>query len=673
MRQYIAILYTALQLSVPAYGIELDTLSHFLEDIEITVERNTSPLKGSSTRAIKMSTEYLHRLPKILGNADPMRYTQMLPGIQTNTEYDAGLHIQGCENSHNLISIEGTPIYNASHLLGIFSTFIPSHYSNMSISKNATAAEGYSYIGGIMNMESGDTIPTNTNGEFTIGLMSSQGTMRAPLGKNALLTTSLRISYLNLLYKPLLKIDEGQLLYSFGDINLTYLQKIGNRHTLQADFYSSYDKASVKELTNKNYLNSETTWGNALGAIHWNYRFGQGNLKQSIYFSENRNNLSLKGIYKIGLPSQIYDFGYRSKVTLDNIEIGLSIINHNVTPQVPKFTDEHRVSNETEYKQHTIEGSIYAKYSNEIFKCINYDIALKGDLYSDLEGYTYTALNPYAMIAYDSKKAGRFELSYSHQHQYLLNCGFTSLGLPIEFWISASADNKPQQARCLQFCYNREIFNGKFDISLEGYYKRLYNQVEYNASPFDILNDNYDLNKIITSGHGYNYGVNIMLNKLTGKLTGWASYSFGRARRKFNTFGNKWFSASHERIHEVNAVVTYRIGKRLDIGGTFTYASGTPFTSAKYIYIINNNVLYEFGEYNANRLKDYIRLDLSVNYDIIMNKKNTAGINLSAYNVLCRKNETYYGVQATENSISFQAKAMLPCILPSISFYCKFH
>lgn len=672
MQKYLY-LYIISLFSTHVFCAENDSISHYLEDIVITSERKTSPLKSGDTKVIKMDMEFMHSLPKILGNADPMHYTQLLPGIQTNAEYDAGLHIQGCDNSHNAITIEGIPVYNASHLLGFFSTFTPSHFSSMSITKNATAGEGYSYIGGILNMELHDSIPQKTNGEFTVGLMSSQGTIRIPIGKKAALFTSVRLSYLNLLYSPLLKIDDGALIYSFGDINATYMQKIGENHTLYFDLYSGLDNGKIKDPTSKLYYDIQATWGNSLGAVHWNYKFNKGTLNQSIYFSGYRNKLSLTGYYDIKLPSEIYDIGYRSKVTLNNIEAGISIINHNTTPQTPEHYNSSIVRSENDYRQHTIEGGIYAKYSGNIFNSIHYDLALKGDLYSDLKGYTHTALNPYAMIAYDTWKTGRIEFCYSHQHQYLLNCGFTSFGMPVEFWLSADAKNKPQHAHNFQLRYRREIFNGKYDINIEGYYKKLYNQIEYNGSPLDLLNKEYSLENTAITGNGYNYGANIMLNKLTGKLTGWVSYSFGRAMRKFETYGDRWFPANHERIHEVNIVATYKIGKRFDIGGTFVYASGTPFTSVKYFYLMNENILAEFGEKNANRLNDYIRLDISANYDIIKKEKRTAGINLSIYNVLCRENEIYYGIKPSEKGMKFKSISFLTNILPSISFYYKFH
>ena len=679
-----SLLYILFLFSVQAYCVEKDTLSHFLEDIVITRDKNVSPIKNSDTRTVKLEMDFMHRLPKIFGNADPLRYSQMLPGIQTNAEYDAGLHIQGCDNSHNLISIEGVPVYNASHLLGFFSTFNPSHFSRMSITKSVTAAEGYGRIGGMLNMESDKKIPQKTNGEFSVGLMSSQGTIRIPFGRNAALFTSLRFSYLNLLYSSFLKIDEKQLLYSFGDINISYLHKIDNKHTVYFDFYSGVDNASLVSIENnknKNNVpsmgvmesfNTETSWGNAVGAIHWDYKDKRLVLKQSFYFTGYKNNLKLIGDYNVALPSKIYDIGYTSKAYMGNLEAGISIINHNVTPQIPEYSDQSIKTNNTDYRQHTLESSIYSKYSGNILNDIYYDVVLKADMYNNLKGYTYTALNPYAMIAYDYYPVGRIEFLYSNQHQYLLNCGFTSLGMPVEFWVSADSNNRPQYAHNFQLGYKREIFNGKFDVNIEAYYKLLYNQIEYNGSPLDILNKDYSLENVVISGNGYNYGVSIMLNKLTGNLLGWLSYSYGRAMRRFDIYGNRWFPANHERIHEINLVATYKITKRLDVGATFIYASGTPFTSVKYFYIINSNILTEFGEHNANRLGDYIRLDISANYDIIKKNNSAFGVNISVYNVLCRNNEIYYGLKKSNGGFNFDATALLTNILPSISLYYKF-
>ena len=145
-----------------------DSIAKMLETIVITGNTYTSPLKNSNPENIKLDMRFMHQLPKILGNADPIRHSQLLPGIQTNSEYENGVHIYGCENSHNIISINKIPIYNATHLLGIFSVFTPSHFSNISFTLNNTAESNFNRLGGIMNMELFEEIPEKFKGEYKL-------------------------------------------------------------------------------------------------------------------------------------------------------------------------------------------------------------------------------------------------------------------------------------------------------------------------------------------------------------------------------------------------------------------------------------------------------------------------------------------------------------------------
>ena len=677
--QFPLYIIVSMLLSIQTYSVECDSVMPImLEDVGIVSNRITSPIKNDGARTLKLDMEYMHRLPKILGNADPVHYTQMFPGVQTTSEIDAGIHMYGNENSHNVVSLHGVPVYNPAHILGLFSVFNPTHFSQMSVTKSAAASDGYSRLGGLIDMKLHDDVPDSVKGDFTVGMMSSQGTLQVPLGKKAALFTSLRLSYLNLIYSSLFNVDGTQLKYSFGDVNVTYLQKIKENHTLHIDFYTGLDDVKLMESSSKLYNNAGSRWGNMLGAAHWDYKYSAGNLKQSLYFSGYSNMLRVSGNYNVTMPSEIYDFGYRADAAYRNFRFGISMANHNIVPQTPLSENQSVIGTGELYRQKNLEAALYVKYSGRIFRYFNYDIALKGDIYTKFRdkrssGYNYQALNPYVRLGYGSELFGDIEVSYSTQHQYLLNCGFTSLGLPVEFWIGADADNKPQVAHSIQMNYHRELFDGDYDVSVEAYYKRLYNQVEYNLSPFDLFNKQYPVNDAIINGDGYNYGVNIMINKLTGKLTGWVAYSYGRALRKFGKYGDKWFPANHERIHELNVVVSYKINDRIDVGGTFSYASGTPYTKVKYLYLMNGNVLAEYGEHNSNRLKDYMRLDLSVNYDIIKKGNRVFGANASIYslNFLFRKNETYYKIMIGEH-FEFAGSSYIKTPIPSVSIYYKF-
>ena len=649
-----------------------DSISSMLDAVVVSVDRNISPIKDDGMLGVSMDMDFMHRLPKILGNADPVRYSQLLPGVQTNAEFDAGLHIHGCENSHNLISVSGIPVYNAAHMLGIFSTFNASHFSKMRIKKLIVAGDEVNRIGGVLDMVHRESIPQRLEGDFSIGLMSSQGTVRVPLNGTSALTVSARMSYLNLLYSSFLEIDGTRMGYSFSDTNITYLNKINSNNTLYVDFYTGGDNVVLKDDAGELYNETSMEWGNVLAAIHWKYEKGETRLWSSLYYSSYENRLGMKGRYGIGLPSGIHDFGYRLSGNTGRFHWGVDVADHQISPQVPELGSNAIISKSVA-EQYAKELTASAGYSGSIIGGLSYDIALKGVVYSNAPGgYKTSSLNPSLSLKYAKSRFGEIMLVYSKQHQYLHNTGFTNIGLPVEFWFGSDAVNKPQWTHNMQLLYKRELCAGRYVLDFGVYYKKLYNQIEYSSSPLDLLNKEYDLYSNLLYGKGCNYGINVSLNKCTGRVIGWLAYSYGRALRKFDALADKWFPANHERIHELNGVATCRINERMDVGANLVLASGAPYTAPKHFYMINGNVITEFGEHNANRLKSYLRLDLSLDYDIMNVKGKTAGINLSLYNALFMPNRIYYRFKVYDGKYALRGVSFLTRILPSISYYYRF-
>ena len=169
--------------------------------------------------SVDMNLEIMDLLPKIMGNADPVGYSKLLPGVQTSGEYNGGLHINGCENSHNMISVMDVPLYNVNHMLGFFSTFIPTHYSSMSLYKVPESAGAPNRLGGeLMFRPNSRRTDDRLSGSLQTGLMFTQGTVKVPTGKKSLLTASFRDTYINLLYSSWLTTDRMTLLYSFFEV-----------------------------------------------------------------------------------------------------------------------------------------------------------------------------------------------------------------------------------------------------------------------------------------------------------------------------------------------------------------------------------------------------------------------------------------------------------------------
>lgn len=268
----------------------VDTLSRELRQVSVTGRRVASQL--ASDRGVSVVGMGLMRsMPRILGNADPLHYAQMLPGIQTGGEYDAGLHIQGSDNSHNMLAIDGVPIYNAAHLLGFFSVFNATHFSSMRIGKSATAAAAPNRLGGMVDMQAGRDRPPGPTGDVAVGPMSSQATVSLPAGRCSWLTLSARAAYFNLLYSRWLEVDGEELGYFFHDYNLTYTYAPDSRNRLWAEVYYGGDDASYGD---GGYgMDTSLGWANFMAALHWDHSSGTTGIGQCVYYTRYGSRLGL--------------------------------------------------------------------------------------------------------------------------------------------------------------------------------------------------------------------------------------------------------------------------------------------------------------------------------------------------------------------------------------------
>ena len=670
-RRHVISLFIALHVgAVSVLAQEAPTWSVSLDSVTIRGSRYTSPVKQKADGSIEWNLGMMDDMPKILGNADPVHFTQMLPGVQTNNEFRSSVNIQGCDHSHSRVSIAGTPIYNVSHLLGFFSVFNGAHYPSMRLAKMPMSSAASNVLGGELTMLLADSVPKRLNGEASIGLISSQGTLRMPLSSKASLTLSMRRSYLNMLYGQWLKADGQTIHYSFYDVNATLLYKANEMNSLLLDIYHGNDKVSFDE---DRYLsNMKDSWGNTSFALHW-LAGGRGdiNSKQSLYLTSyhNKFGLSMQGM-SLELPSAITDIGYRGLVAWKRWNMGAEAIWHHIEPQRVEAANVPFVYATVPFTD-SYEGSLSADYTLPITSDIKLTGGIRWNIYH-LPGYTTSSLNPNLSISYETFNT-QLMAGYALRHQYLLQTGFSNMGLPTEFWLSSDDSNKPQYVHEVSLTAAQYLFRHQYRVSVDVFYRRLYNQVEFSGSVLDYFNTKADMIRQLLCGHGENYGFNVMLNKCSGQLTGWISYSYTQAKRRFESLGAKRYSASHERPHEVNMVATYSLNKRWSLGGVFVYASGTPFTAPAYVAMYNQNLLISYGEHNANRLKPYVRLDLSVNYKWHGRWIRENGINLSLYNATSKNNEIFYYISTDEaGSFAYKATKFQLRILPSVSYFCKF-
>lgn len=649
-----------------------DTLLYNLKEIEVNSSPIVTPVKNLNKGRSIWVLDNINQLPQILGYSDPIKYTQTLPGIQTNNEYDCGLHIYGCDNSHNYMSIENVPIYNTSHLLGLFSSFNASHFSKLSIDKVAINSKFPNRLGGMLSMNLHNEISDSIEADITIGMISSQGSIKLPITPKSMFAVSARLCYINLLYSKALKLDNNQLKYTFGDINATWLYKPNKNNTIQISSFFSNDKASLFEMS---YLaDLKLNWDNKMIFSQWEHIFQESKkIKQTLYYTAYKSKLSLyQESINLKLPSSISDIGYNAIFTKRNFNAGLNAIWHNISPQTPLISGSYNSkNNQKEQKLFTQEYSANADGLIAITSDLVSNIGVRSSMYVDNDKKVFFAFDPSISLTLAKTK---WDISFtaSMRHQFIYQTGFSSIGFPTEFWMSCNDKFKPQSAINFVSTFGYKLMPG-YHISTELYYKRLHNIVEYNGNVLDFIQTDYNLNNHLFQGNGFNYGVNVMLNKTSGKLIGWIGYNIGRALRNFNDKGlNGKYPANHERIHELNIVSTYNISSNWDIGATYIFASGTPFTAPKYFYVFAGNLITQYGKHNAFRLKPYSRLDISINYKFHLPHTDECGLNFSIYNLLATKNELFWQWKIKDGNLLQYRPISFPFnFIPSISFYIK--
>ena len=645
--------------------------STLLLDQSVLVERRVKPMVQNQVGISgSVNTDKIHAVPSLMGYADPIRFMSLLPSVQLNTELEGNLHMQGNDNSHTLVSQAGVPIYGASHLMGFFSVFNTPHFKGMDY---AASAGMESRLGGVVNLQLQDSVARRLGADVSLGMLSAQGTMDIPMGKSSL-RLSARRTYINLIYGKALTYDGNPLNYGFTDANLTWTWRPSRNDRIQVDAFGSLDRGSFESgLIEK----MEARWYNALGAIHWNHYYDDASLRQSWYVSASGLDPSFLFAGISGqMLSGIQDYGYKNAYLRGNWEFNTHLSYYRVQPQNPHSLGLYADSsnNGDIPLQHAFEAQLGAWYKWDLGFWLRLKAGLGANLFLSPEGRWYGGPTQEVKLTALLAQWGTLELAYGLRRQNLFQLGLTHIGLPCEFWFPAGDIQSPQRAHHFALSYNVDFCQGAWSLSSEAYYRILRNQLEYVGSLMDLYTGHYSLEGSVLKGKGWAYGFNFMLQRQKGPLTGWVSYAWSRSLRSFDAFQDgKEYPANHERIHELDLVLTYD-GGRWDAGITYVLGSGTPYTRPESIYVVGSRMICQYGPYNGARLPAYMRADFSANWYFRRGPRGKSGVNFSMYNILGNENAVAYGIHFSKEHTAYSYKPFILGIrfMPSLSFFYSF-
>jgi hypothetical protein len=625
---------------------------------EVVVE---SSRKNDNLTKAQMGTETINmsaisKVPVIFGEKDLLKTIQLLPGVKSAGEGNSGFFVRGGGADQNLILLDEAPVYNATHLLGFFSTF------NSDAIKDATIIKGNSgsQYGGRLSSVLDVKMKEGNNQDYTVngglGLISSKVSIEGPLQKNkSSFILSGRRTYADMFLKATEKFKDN-ILY-FYDLNAKANYQINAKNKVYISGYFGRDELGLGQ-------DFGIDWGNKTGTIRWNKIISNRLfLNTSLIYSDYNYNVKLKnGETNFNINSNIKDVNLKQDYTLyanglNTLRFGFNSILHTITPSTFSGTVINSVAKEG---RNGLENALYLtnnyRANNQL--TIDYGMRLStytlmgGDVYNIYEngivkssvklnrssfGKTYANLEPRITTNYRISDETSIKAGYARnvQHLHLLSNSVASS--PSDQWIGNSYNIKPEIADQLSLGYVTKLFKSKFELTAETYYKYLQNQIDYKDGA--EINTVSDVESVLLYGIGRAYGLELLLKKKEGRLTGWIGYTLSKTERKIDGINEgKWYNARQDRTHDISVVGIYELNSRWSISGVFVYNTGDAVTYPTGKYNLQGQTLYQYAARNANRMPAYHRLDFSATYEKNKTKRMHGSWNFSLYNVYGREN-----------------------------------
>lgn len=679
-----------------------------LETVTINSNKDQEIQNTSQMGKITIPIAQIQSLPKFFGEADVMKALQTLPGVQQGSEGTSALLVRGGTADQNLILLDGAPLYNPSHLLGVFSAFNTNAIKNVELYKGAFPARFGGRLSSVIDLAMKDGNMHQVHGNFSLGLLASQLTVEGPIkkGKTSFIVSGRR-TYHDLYAAPVIKnVDKTVKRFAlyFYDLNAKIHHRFSDQDHLYLSGYMGGDKLRLKTLEeggNSTSASDNTIqWGNMSGTLRWNHIFSS-KLFLNTTLVASRYKFSTKigsedvfdgktSRYDLDISSGIVDYTGKADINYQpsaahSIRVGASYTYHTFNPGSNFYQETFNsvpVSGmDINNRINSTELDVYAEDDWELTDKLKANIGLHGSAFR-VEDTWYTSLQPRLSARYLLPGDWALKAAYARMTQYMHLLASNSISLPTDLWVPATKNIRPQQADQVSLGVARNILNNTLEFSIEGYYKKMDHIIEYKeGSSYLLVGGDDGWEDKVTSGKGESYGAELFVQKKTGKLTGWVGYTLAWANRTLPdiNFG-KTFPYKYDRRHTLNMVAVYKWKPGIELSGAFIYQSAAPFTlpTMQFEGATGSGMQNGYGslEYiparNNIRIQNTHRLDVGISF--IKEKKNgrIRTWNISVYNVYNRKNLFFYEVDGyNNNKVDISGYSLLP-IMPSVSYSLKF-
>ena len=694
-------------------------------EVIVTGKNENANTESTSMGTIELDVEMMRTLPAFLGEVDVLKTIQLLPGVSSANEGAQGFYVRGGGPDQNLVLLDEATVYNASHLFGFFSVFNADAIKSVNIIKGGMPAEFGGRLASVLEVKMNDGNNQRIQVDGGIGLLASRLTVQGPIVKDkGSFIVSGRRTYPDILLGAFINSDSpfSGTSYFFYDLSAKLNYKISPKDRIFVSAYFGKDVFTFKNADDG--FNISMPWGNATATLRWNRIINEKlfmNLT-GVFTDYNFQFNSTIGDFRFGLYSGIRDYGGKADFIWypnprHEVKFGAQYIYHIFTPTSVTAEDGDVTFNTGDISRiFGHEGAIYIQDEFDITDALRVNVGLRVSGYNHVGPFTrfitvpgqvnndsivfqpnesikfYHGFEPRANLRYLLPDKSSIKAGFNQVNQYVHLATISPTSLPTDIWFPSTDIAQPQRGWQASVGYFRNLFNNKFETSVELYYKGMRNLIEYRegAQPSDNVTTNPD--NLLVFGVGRSFGAEFFIRKNTGKLTGWIGYTIARTERYFENLQATWFPARYDRTHDLSIAFNYKISDKWTAGAVFVYATGNTMTLPVAWYVHQGDIVFEYGDRNGTRMPPFHRLDLSMTWydsptkkvldpatqEMIEKKKRFRNnVNFSVYNAYNRQNPffVYVSTEGSPNSGDLQIRlrqvALFP-IIPSVTWNFSF-
>ena len=692
-----------------SYNFNMTEQFEELDELVIEANRDRN-IKEAITGVAQIKVEDIKTIPLVLGERDILKVATAIPGIKTTGEGSAGYSVRGGKEDQNLILLDHAVLYNTAHFFGIFSAINPFTTGEVKIYKGNIPSEFGGRLSSVFDIKTKEGNIEKFSGEASIGPVTSNIALETPIVKDkSSLIVGGRGTYSNWILRSLKDESLKKSTASFYDFNLKYMHQVTDNDKIEASAYYSNDSFSITS-------DSLQSYSNRLASIKWRHQFNDKNYgdiiiansqyKFNIQFDENSaNDFDLD--YKVNETELKLKMHYSGKK--HKLDYGISSKLFNVSPgSISPRGDQSIVARLDIPKEKGLESAIFITDEFEINKKLLLNLGLRYSLYAALGPSTQNVYDPSlpkdessvtevrdfsnneviktyggpeirSSLRYSITPSLSIKAGFNNTFQYIHTLSNNTTASPTDTWRLSNLNIKPQEAQQYSLGLYKNLNGNEYELSLEGYYKRSKNILDYKVGADLLLNQ--DIETEILQGDGKAYGVELLVKKNKGRLNGWLGYSYSRSFIKLDSEfdvervnNGAYFPANFDKPHDLNIVANYKLTKRYSFSANFTYQTGRPVTYPVGTYIFNGAERVLYSDRNRFRIPDYYRLDLGFNVEGNHKIKKLAHSfwNVSVYNVLGRNNPYSVFFVTEDGNIKAYKSSIFSIPIPTITYNIKF-